>query len=108
VLSSVDFVALNLLGNPNIQASGRQVTIKVLPDESRGILSIVSVTQGKDGAVSITREGFVVYTPDTKKVEADNFTVTVQDIEGATVTKTISILGPCLGDSLINRWMNRF
>jgi hypothetical protein len=108
VMSTVDLVALNLLGSPTIQAAGHSVVIRILPPENGEIFTIISVTQGTNGAVNINKNGTVTYVPSTRKPESDSFSVTVQDQEGASVTKTISIVAPCLDDQKIARWESRF
>jgi len=108
ILKTVDFVALQLLGNPTIQAAGHAFTIKVLPDDSRGVLSVSVASQGTYGSVVINSNGSITYKPNSTKPELDSFTITIQDTDGATVTKTVSIIGPCLNDSMFSRWANRF
>jgi hypothetical protein len=108
VLNVVDMIALQLLGNVTIQTSGHPFTIRVLPGDSQGILSIVSVTQGTTGSVYINKDGTILYKPNGATPKADIFTVTLQDTEGATVTRTISIVLPCIDDGRITRWTNRF
>lgn len=107
-LGTVDYVELSLLGSPRIQALGHPVTIKVLPNDSKGILSLASVTQGQYGAVSVNPNGTVTYKPDSHKPEADSFTVTVEDAEGVSESVTVSIIAPCLEDRWLNRWAKRF
>jgi hypothetical protein len=107
VLSTVDFVGLNLLASPTIQAGGHSFIVKVLPNDARGVLSISSVTQGLNGSVDINKDGTISYKPNPGKPEPDSFTITIQDIEGASIVKTVSIILPCL-DNNIGRWSTRF
>jgi hypothetical protein len=108
VLGTVDLVALQLLGNPTIQAAGHEFVIRVLPPNSNGVLSIASLTQGANGSVFVDKDGTITYKPNAGKAQSDSFTITIKDAEGATMTKTVSIILPCLNDSQTGRWANRF
>jgi hypothetical protein len=57
VLSTVDFLALQLLGTPTIQESGHSFNVRILPVDNKGALSIASVTQGSNGSVCLNNRG---------------------------------------------------
>jgi VCBS repeat-containing protein len=108
VLSTVDFVALQLLGSPIIQPGRKDFVIRIFPFDSEGVLSIASVTQGTYGTVTTNKNGTLTYKPDSNEPKADSFVVTVQDTEGDTISETVSIVSPCNGDTTVGRWANRF
>jgi hypothetical protein len=108
VLRTIDLVLLQLLGSPIIQGAGRRIEIQLLPPKSRGFLSINSVTQGAYGSVYIDQHGGTIIYRAQGAPHDDSFTVTIGDVEGATVVKTIAIVSPSLDDRGLDRWGRRF
>jgi hypothetical protein len=97
VLKTVDFIALLTVPSPSVRSRPRSFEIRIIPcreDRRDGqILTITSVTQGANGSVSVDKDGAVTYKP-IGAPKADRFTVTVQDAEGDSLSKTITILAP--------------
>jgi hypothetical protein len=93
VLSVIDSVMLNLLPTMSVQGHNHTFEIWVLPPETkddRGEFSAVSVTQGTYGSVSINKDQTITYKP-IGSSKADSFTVTIKDMEGKTITRTVNI-----------------
>lgn len=70
------------------------VTISVFANDTdieSNTLSILSVTQGANGAVVINANGTVTYTPNINFFGNDAFTYTVSDGNGGTDTATVSV-----------------
>ena len=107
VLRSVDFTALNLLGNPRVQSAGRTFKIRILPALGKGVLKVESVTQGTSGTVTMNANGTLTYKA-SKAVQTDSFSVVVSTVDGDKSTKTVSIVSPCADSSEIERWEKRF
>jgi hypothetical protein len=105
VLLTVDFLGLQLLGSPIVTRPERKVRIKIIPEAGKDIFAITSVTQGSYGSVTADGNGFVTYTVEGADL-ADKFSVTIEDIDGTSVTKFISVVPGGLSDS--ERWQYRF
>ena len=95
VLRTLDSVVLHTLPNLSVTLNDSSVEIRILPTfdrDDRGLFSVVSVTQGAHGSVHINRDGTLSYLAGSAPVQADQFTVTLQDSEGDAVVKTITIV----------------
>jgi hypothetical protein len=108
ILRTIDYLAMQLLGNPTVSAGGHQLLIRILPKHSWEFLSISSVTQGEHGSVYINSDGTLTYKPNPGKPETDSFDVVVQDTYGTSVIKTVTIVTPCKDEKSIKKWANRF
>jgi subtilisin family serine protease/subtilisin-like proprotein convertase family protein len=70
------------------------VTIDVLANDSDGdgdALSVASVTQGANGAVSINGDNTVTYTPNAGHTGGDSFTYIASDGNGGTDTAAVNV-----------------
>ena len=70
------------------------VTINVLAndtDPDNGRLSIVSVTQGANGSVTISTDGTLTYTPTRNFCGTDTFNYTLSDGKGGTATAKVTV-----------------
>jgi probable HAF family extracellular repeat protein len=77
-----------------VTLKGVPVTVAVLAsalDIDGDTLSVVAVTQGRNGAVTILADGRVQYTPSAKFTGTDTFTYTVSDPEGRTAVGTVVV-----------------
>ncbi|MFT5366863.1 MAG: putative repeat protein (TIGR01451 family), partial [Candidatus Latescibacterota bacterium] len=69
-------------------------TVPVLANDSDidgDALTVVSVTQGATGAVSVANDSTVSYTPNGNFTGEDTFTYTVSDGQGGTATGTVQV-----------------
>lgn len=95
VLRVIDEVVLQLIPNPFVQASDKPMKIRILPKsddrDNNKIFVISSFTQGTNGSVSIDQSNSLLYKSSYEPAKADSFTVSIQDLDGDSVVKTISI-----------------
>lgn len=94
VLTTIDFVLLQAIPNRKVRAKSHAIHIRMVSEEFLKVISITAATQGADGSVEVLKDGRVLYKPESNKRQADNFTVTLTDAEGATVTKTVALIVP--------------
>ena len=97
VVSLIDLIALGAIPNLSVQSRRDPISIRILPHGSQNDdvgFSIQSVTQGLNGSVYLNTNGTVQYSPYSNGRKNDQFTVTIKDAEGDSVTKTISIIAP--------------
>jgi hypothetical protein len=78
-------VAIDVLGNDT--------------DLDGDVLSVASVSQGANGAVSINGDGTVQYTPDADFNGVDSFTYDVSDGNGGTDTGTVNVTIGAVNDA---------
>lgn len=74
--------------------TGTAVKIDVLANDSdpeNDALSVLEVTQGKDGTVVINEDGTVTYTPNAGFIGKDTFTYVVMDEHEAIATGTVTV-----------------
>jgi hypothetical protein len=93
VLATVDSVTLHMLPTMNVPGHNHPFEIWVLPPETeddRDVFSVVSATQGTNGSVAVDKDGTITYKP-VGVSKADSFTVTLEDTEGVTVTRTVNV-----------------
>jgi uncharacterized repeat protein (TIGR01451 family) len=91
-------VAVNDTATTNEDAA---ITISVLSNDSdpeNDALTITSVTQGANGAVTINAGATVRYTPNTNFNGSDSFTYTVNDGLGGTSTATVTVTVNAVND----------
>jgi Bacterial Ig domain len=97
VLRLVDKVALQVIPNQTLYDQFGAFRIQVLPILTQWLVqndfTIISVTQGANGSVSINRDESVTYRPQGQ-ANSDQFTVTIQDTEGDVAVKTITLVSP--------------
>ncbi|WP_413717565.1 Ig-like domain-containing protein [Silicimonas sp. MF1-12-2] len=67
------------------------IVIDVLGNDAGEGLTIVGVTQGALGAVTINTDGTLSYAPNPDVTGEDSFTYTVMDASGAELTESVSI-----------------
>lgn len=94
VLSTIDFVLMHTIPNRTVRARTHAFHICLVPEELLKNISITAVIQEAHGLVEILKHGDVLYTPGSKTRAADTFTATLTDAEGATVTKTLTLVLP--------------
>lgn len=94
VLSIVDFVVLQTIPSRTVRAKTHAFRIRVIPEDLSQVITISSATQGTHGSVEILKDGRLLYTPELRARQADTFTLTLLDPEGAFATETISIVVP--------------
>jgi hypothetical protein len=94
-LKNIDSAILRIISDQVSYGSRKEYDFKILPYRlgcrDEGLFRIVAVTQGISGSVRIERDGSVSYRPKSN-VKEDQFTVTIKDSWGATVTKTMRII----------------
>ena len=97
-LRDVDEVILQVIPNLTIEARRNSMHIHVLPsyEDCKGerLFKLSSITQGSFGSVSIDNDGSITYSPSSNQKKSDRFVVSIQSIDGDTVTKNISIVAP--------------
>jgi len=74
--------------------TGWPVSVPVLANDTDvdgGPLSVIAVTQGANGTVTINGDGTVTYTSTLGFVGTDTFTYTVSDGNGGTATATVTV-----------------
>jgi VCBS repeat-containing protein len=101
VLGTLDSVILHTIPDLTVVAKKDEFKIRLLPilaGHQSGLLSVVSVTQGAHGAVRINRNGTLTYNSDSRIPLADHFTVTIQNSEGDSLVKSITIKIPSHGE----------
>jgi len=75
----------------------RPVTINVLGNDSDpdgDVISVESVTPAVEGTVTVNDDGTITYTPSPEFEGPDTFEYTISDVDGATDTATVTVVGP--------------
>ncbi|MBD1996571.1 tandem-95 repeat protein [Leptolyngbya sp. FACHB-541] len=82
----------DVAGDSGVTQKGKPVVINALGNDSfeNSNAQIQSITQGRNGTVSINPDGTLTYTPNTSFVGTDRFTYTVRS-GGVNETATVSI-----------------
>jgi hypothetical protein len=97
VLRTLDSVILHTVPNLEVASRKKSFEILILPmldRDDRGLFMVTSVTQGLHGSVEIGRKGTLIYKPSSQNRVADQFAVTLTDLEGDSVVKTVNIFAP--------------
>jgi hypothetical protein len=90
---------------------GRAVVIPVLAndgDADGDAVTVVSATQGTNGAVVINADQTITYTPNANTCGVDTFTYTISDNRGGTASATVTVNVLCPSGQVIHTTVSDF